>query len=399
MDEETPVGFGTQHIPPAARTRGIAAAITTISTVGIGISLSGPLFSLVMERQGYSDAVIGLSTATVGVSALVASPTVPRLAKRFGVFWTMMASLLTAIVSIALIYWMNNAIGWFVLRFVLGAALTGIFVISEFWIFALAPEERRGFVMGVYATVLSLGFAVGPAILSATGSVGALPFVIAVGLLAASLIPVGIARASAPRIEPEHNTHFLPFLFAAPLAIGAVFVFGMAESSSFSFLALYGTRLGFDETTAVNLVTVMALGGLFCHIPLGLMADRFDRRLLLLACGSIGAAGALLLPVLAANLVALNVVLLFWGGITAGLYTIGLTHIGARFRGGELAGVNAAFVFTYAVGMLVGPAAVGKSMDIWVPHGFSWSLAFAFALFTLLAIWRWAKPGRRTASA
>ena len=59
-------------------------------------------------------------------------------------------------------FWM-----WFPLRVVLHVALTVLFILSEFWISASAPPERRGFVLGIYATVLSLGFALGPCLFCA----------------------------------------------------------------------------------------------------------------------------------------------------------------------------------------------------------------------------------------
>ena len=68
-------------------------------------------------------------------------------------------------------FWM-----WFPLRAVLHVALTVLFILSEFWISMSAPPRRRGFVLGIYATVLSLGFAFGPWLFAKMGSAGFLPF-------------------------------------------------------------------------------------------------------------------------------------------------------------------------------------------------------------------------------
>ncbi len=61
---------------------------------------------------------------------------------------------------------------WFPLRFLLGAALCILFAVSEFWINAVAPPKKRGLIMGIYATALSIGAAMGPAILSLVGAQG-----------------------------------------------------------------------------------------------------------------------------------------------------------------------------------------------------------------------------------
>ena len=70
----------------------------------------------------------------------------------------------------------------------------------------------------------------------------------------------------------------------------------------------------------------------------------------------------------------------------AALYTIGLAHLGSRLSGRDLASANAAFVFCYGVGMVLGPQAIGIGMDLFGPDGFGWSLALFFALYIALAV-------------
>ena len=74
--------------------------------------------------------------------------------------------------------------------------------------------------------------------------------------------------------------------------------------------------------------------------------------------------------------------------ITGGLYTIGLTHLGSRFRGIDLAGANAMFVMMYALGMIFGPAVGGISMQKAGPHGLAWFLATLFAAYAIVTAWR-----------
>ena len=66
--------------------------------------------------------------------------------------------------------------------------------------------------------------------------------------------------------------------------------------------------------------------------PLGMLADRFDRRRLLILCASGGIAGAALTPFAIVVPGAMYVLLFLWGGIIMGIYTIGLTLLGERFR-------------------------------------------------------------------
>ncbi|WP_163071508.1 MFS transporter, partial [Acinetobacter baumannii] len=86
-----------------------------------------------------------------------------------------------------------------------------------------------------------------------------------------------------------------------------------------------------------TLISLVSLGNLLFQIPIGLVADRVDRRFVLLFCGLAGAAGMALMAILPMPREALMLLLFAWGGIVSALYTVGLTHLGSRFRDADLA--------------------------------------------------------------
>src|SRR5690554_5501846 len=101
------------------------------------------------------------------------------------------------------------------------------------------------------------------------------------------------------------------------------------------------------------------LGNLLFAVPIDLIADRVNRTFLLAMCSLRGFTGAALLPLIIDMPATAFAVMFLWGGLAARLYTVGLTQIGARFSGADLAAANALFVMLYSFGMLVGPAAAG----------------------------------------
>ena len=82
-----------------------------------------------------------------------------------------------------------------------------------------------------------------------------------------------------------------------------------------------------------------------------------------------GVVGAGLTPFAIHNPIAMYALLALWGGIVMGIYTIGLTMLGERFKAGQLVGANAAYVILYSLGLLMGPAAEGVALDAWNPNG------------------------------
>ncbi|MCX8998901.1 MFS transporter [Rhizobiaceae bacterium BDR2-2] len=367
----------------------LAAAMSAITAVGIAIGLGLPLLSIILEKRGISSTLIGLNSAMAGIAAMVAAPLTTWLAHRFGVATVMLWAIVMSTVSGMGFYYAENFWYWFPLRLAFHGAITTLFVLSEFWINTAAPSSRRGLVLGIYATVLSIGFAMGPLIFSLTGSEGILPFLIAGGAILSAAIPIFIARRESPRLGEAAEHHFFRYILLVPTATIAAFVFGAVEAGGLSLFPIYATREGFTEAQAALLLTVMGIGNMVFQIPLGMISDRMgDRRPLLAVMAVVGFVGSLCLPLLTGNWMLMAAVLLFWGGSVSGLYTIGLAHLGSRLRGSDLANANAAFVFCYAVGTVGGPQGIGAAMDVTGNDGFAWAIAAFFALYVGVSVAR-----------
>lgn len=374
---------------PDGRLRSIAAAIACISVVGFSLSLTLPLLSLMLEARGISDTMIGVNTAVAGVAALIVSPMTTGLVRRFGTTRLIYLAITAGCLSLVLLspapFWL-----WFPLRFVLTGSITVLFVVSEFWINATAPDGSRGFVMGVYSAVLSVGFALGPAVLAIFGSDSPIPLAAAVGAFLLAAIPVAMAGGFVPQVEGRPSRPLFALLLVAPAATIAAFIYGSSESTMFTFMALWGIREGLTETNAALLITMAGLGNVLFQIPIGIVADRANRTLALAVCGTFGFAGAALLPVTVGSPLLIFAVMFIWGGLSAGLYTIGLTELGARFSGADLATANSLFVMLYAVGMLIGPAVGGLALDASPLWGLPVAIACSFGLYAVFAYIRWA---------
>ncbi len=369
--------------------RGAIAAIATISVVGISLGITIPLLSVLMEKQGHSSTLIGANTAFAGVAALLAAPFGPRIAQILGVQRAIVLMILLVVGSFLAFNAFRTIEVWFVLRFVTGFAVTCLFLLSEFWISAATPQSKRGLMFGIYATVLSLGFAIGPALFAKIGSEGSTAFYVGAGTVALAIIPVLAAWNNSVPVRDGKIGGFWPFLWLVPSATAAVLVYGAVETGGFSLFPVYGTRQGLNETDAALLLTMIGLGNVLLQIPLGLLSDRVsNRRIVLLGCAVIGLLGMVGLPFAIGNWWAAASILFVWGGVVAGLYTVGLAHLSSRVPPEQLAQANAAFVFCYGIGMLAGPQLMGALMDAFGPNGFALGMGFFFAAFMAVVLRR-----------
>jgi MFS family permease len=372
----------------SAQRFGLVVPIASITAVGLGMSLSIPLLSITLEMRGISAGWIGINAATSGLAAILITPFVPGIAARFGTGASLVAAILICAATLPVFYLTANFWLWFPLRIASSASLTTAFVLSEFWIATAAPPHRRGLVMGLYATILSIGFALGPAVLALAGTSGLRPFLVGALILAAAALPVVLSAGARPAIDRRPRGGFLGFLVIAPAATGAAIAFGFAEAGSFALLPVYGQHAGHAVEQVVLFAAALTLGNVLLQIPFGLISDRVNRPRLLLVIALLGALGAALLPLASPSIAATLTLLFVWGGCIGGLYSVGLAHLAQRFTGADLAGANSAFVFCYSIGSLFGPATLGLGMEAWDPHGFAAVLTVWFLIYAGLLIVR-----------
>jgi MFS family permease len=172
---------------------------------------------------------------------------------------------------------------------------------------------------------------------------------------------------------------------------GAVILFGAIEFGVMAMLPVWGVRTGLDRDAASFLVSILVLGNVALQIPLGALADVVNRRVLLVFCALVSLAASAALPLLAGETWRLWAMLFVWGGLAAGLYTIALIELGARYSGATLVSGMAAVVTSYGIGALVGPLVAGAAMDVIDPHGLAIALGLMAGVYLWIAIRR-ARP-------
>lgn len=364
----------------------LTAIIGAISVVGIQISLFLPLLSLIMDARGLSAERIGFSTTVGAISICAGALIAPVLLRRFGMAPFMAICFFLSFVCSILMKLFDDYYSWLYLRILFSLASVGLFTSSETWIGALSQEHNRGQIVGIYAAALGVGFAIGPAVLSEVGTEGWVPFLIGAGLMLLGALPLAWSRRFVPDLAAPAKMNPARFVAAAPVLAGAVFLFGAIETSVYSLLPLHGLRSHLSDRMATLAGAAFALGAIGLQIPIGWLADRFDRYLVLLACGLVGVIAPLLIPFWIDHPFYYLALVFVWGGIIAGLYTMALTIIGQRFKGSDLAAANASLVMSYGGGALIGPYTGGIAMDWWNPHGLIAVFSGAAVIFVILMV-------------
>jgi len=360
-----------ETLTPAQRNQSLAAIIGTAFGVGVAVGAIVPLISLSLERDGYNALMIGINSAMLPVAVILMGPLMPRIIARLGALRSVYLGLGLAALCVLLFPAIPNYYAWCAIRFIIGLASAIHWITSETWINLMATSRSRSRVMGIYASVMALGFVLGPLIINLTGIEGWTPFVAVAVALIVALLPVAFARQVVPSVSGHGATGVGRAFAAAPTVMLAALVAGFVDAGLFTQIPIYELRAGFERSIAAASLSIFMAGNLVLQLPLGWLADHSSRRGILLLSAAIVAAGALIYPLLLGAEPWLWVMMFLWGGVSWGIYTLALGLMGERFPATELATANAAFVMMYEVGSFFGPVVAGGAMVLSPVYGLS----------------------------
>ncbi|MBW6400818.1 MFS transporter [Roseomonas sp. HJA6] len=364
----------------AART-----AIVAVATIfGLTYSLAAALIALDLSERGLSETLIGANAAMHALGVLMMAFLLPRLAAFLGLKRAVIGALLAASGLLCLFPLLPVIWIWFVLRIFLGAASETLFVLSETWLNAVSAESSRARTMAAYTAALSVGFALGPLILSWVGSDGFAPYGVGAALAAGAALIVMSPAVASVRFEAPQHANPLRYMRLAPIAMAATALNAAVETSGLTFLTLYAMAVGWQESDATQLMACMMFGAIVLQLPLGWIGDKVDRERLIVALAMLAALGALAWPWALGSQWATYAILFVWGGIFVGIYTMMLALVGSRFSGSDIVGIYAAMGLFWGAGALVGPSLAGMAMQS-STHGLVFFIALACAAFALCA--------------
>jgi MFS family permease len=368
-------------LTPLQRRQNLVAVTAAMAVTALIYGLSLPLLSLVMDARGVDSTLIGLSTAVQSVGIVLIAPFLPAHMRRSGLAVPMLGAILVSLVAFLLLPIFTSVGAWFVLRFVIGSAGGVLWVCGDTWVNEVADERIRGRVVSLYGVAVAGGFALGPLLLSVTGSDGFTPFLVSSSIMLLSALPLLPVVRIAPSMSGDQSGGMVHFLKLAPVPMLMGFIYAISEAILLTFLPLYGKAQGMAENQALYLIAVMGLGGMIGQFPIGWLADHMNRLLLGIICIVFVGLAAVAVPVVIRMEVWNMAFMLLIGAAATGVYTVGMVMIGERFKRADLASAGALYGLMFGAGSILGPPIGGAAMEYLPPHGVPLSIAVMFALF------------------
>jgi len=366
--------------------KSLAKVMTAIALVGVMVGINLPLSSLTLKTWGVTSVVIGLSASMVGLATVIITPFFSKLINRFGQIQIMRFCLIVLPISILFLPAFKNIYLWFFLRFIIGIAATGIWLLSEVWINAFAEDKHRGKVIAVYSSIISLGFIVGVLIMSFISVESGGGFYVSALISIAAAIPLW-NMTDLPDYDVVEDISFYSYLVTAPGLMGSSWMMGFLYAGTAALLPIFALPyVQEDYSQSSRTVAWLASGELILPLIVGWMADRYDKARLMIYISSISVLSLAILPMIF-NVPFLRFLVLFiLGGTIMSFYSLGLTLLGQEFKGKVLASANACFIFFLSLGEILGPPVIGKAMDLFGNNAFGWSMALVGFIYLIIFI-------------
>ena len=341
----------------------------SVFTALIGMGVIVPLIPVYVEQMGVTGIWIGILFAVYSGTRVLMAPFIGRLSDRRGRKPLLLAGLLLSVVAALGYIWATSPWQLVLVRLVHGAAGGMIYPIAMSYIGDLSPEGKEGTWMGYFSATVFTAFGVGPLLSGVLTenfgmtvtfvSMSCLSFI--AFLLASILLPESRPKQIAGKARVSFRT------IASSGMIQGLFCYRLTLEGGWGayigFLSvLAGVQLGLGPTQIGILITSNVLLSSVMMIPFGRVADRVNKRGMIIVSGLLTAASLAVMPFAGGfwPLLALN---LFTGIVGAAEFPPSSALIIAEGRRFGMGSTVAVMTMSTSAGMVVGPLMGGAILD------------------------------------
>jgi MFS family permease len=344
--------------------RGISSLLSSISLIGVCVGMTSTLLSLRATIEGFGTLVTGFIMSAYFIGYLFGSTRAPKDIRRVGYIRSFggLAALAAASVLVQAI-WIDPVV-WFVMRFVTGFAISGIFVIVESWLNTMADNKSRGTLLSIYLVIIYSGLIAGQLILGVADPGGFIAFAIVVLLINLALIPILVSVTVEPTTHENRKVPVKMLLNTVPLGVINAFVMQACYAMFYGIGPMYASYIGLSVLQITFFMSAFIVGGLLSQTPFGLLSDRIDRRIVIAICAAGGTTAAILLAQLGAgNALLIYLVVAVLGAFILPLYSLGMAHTNDYLEKDQMVGATGAIIKIGGAGSIIGAPAVAALMQ------------------------------------
>ena len=337
-----------------------------------GNRLLGVILPLRMEAEAYPVALTGAIMAAYYLGLALGGVKCKHVILRIGhirAFSTFAA--LTAAICLAYAFFFNPA-AWVILRLVNGFCIAGMTTSIESWLNDRSSNETRGRVLGYYMLTFYLAIALGQTLVNTAPVAGSDLLMMSAALIGLSLVPIALTTLGEPNLGELRVLNVKELFEASRVGVVGAGVAGILVGSFYALGIVFARQIGLSVTEAALFMSTVVLGGLSFQVPIGILADRFDRRI-----------------VMSCMLIAVGV---SWGLLSKSISNgvpLCVAQTFDRLDRRYYVAASGRLLMVYSIGATIGPLLASALMSLYGPFSFflfESAIAIAYALFVLVSV-------------
>ncbi|MBQ4805985.1 MFS transporter [Phaeobacter sp. HS012] len=341
----------------------LSVILLQLSTGGVG-----PLDALSGITLGFDKEQIGFLGSAHFLGFFIGCWWVPRLMGNVG--HSRAFAVCTALGAMGLIghTLTEDPLAWAVMRIASGLCVAGCYTVIEAWLNAKVTNETRGRAMGTYRIVDLSASLVAQLLIAVLPPASYISYNLLAILCCAALLPLTMTKVSQPDIPDAPRLRPKLAWACSPLAVAGVIVAALSSASFRMVGPIYGQEVGLEVGQIAFFLATFVLGGALAQYPLGWLADKYDRRWVLiwlsvvaiLSCGiTMAASGMGTWAVMASAA--------FFGFTTMPIFSVSAAHANDFATSQQRIELAAALMFFYALGAIASPLITSALIENYGP--------------------------------
>lgn len=342
-------------------TRPVMLLLCGLLLLTLAIAVLNTLVPLWLAQEDLPTWQVGIVSSSYFTGNLVGTLLTGYLIKRLGFNRSYyIASLIFAVGCVGLGV-MVGFWSWMTWRFIAGVGCAMIWVVVESALMCSGTSRNRGRLLAAYMMVYYVGTFLGQVLVSKvpTDLMNVLPWV--TGMILAGILPLLFTRILNQQSEDQSTTPIVSMLKLrqARLGVNGCIISGIVLGSLYGLMPLYLKHQGISNASIGFWMAVLVSAGILGQWPIGRLADKFGRLLVLRVQVFVVILGSLAMMMQAAMAPALFIL----GAAGFTLYPVAMAWACEKVGQHQLVAMNQALLLSYTVGSLLGPSFTAMLMQ------------------------------------
>jgi len=334
-----------------------AALFLSVMLLQLSSGGVGPLDALTGLASGFSNGQVGILGSAHFAGFFLGCWWAPRLmgdvghSRAYATFTAMGAIGLAAHVLV------TDPYAWALMRIATGICIAGCYTVIEAWLQAKVTNETRGRAMASYRIVDISASLVAQFMI---GALADMQTYIAYNLLTilccASILPLAITRTPQPATPATSRLRPGLAWARSPLAVAGCIVSAISGASFRMVGPIYGQEVGLGADQIGLFLAAYVAGGGIAQYPMGWLADKYDRRrvLIWLSVASICSC-AITVGIAGTGTLGIMLSATLFGITTVPIYSVAAAHAHDFASDAERVEAFGSIDVFYAVGAIAAP--------------------------------------------